>query len=41
MFFIEHNHIINNHIRDKKNPTEFSLKAIRSEIRFYTNPGLY
>ena len=30
----------NNHIRDKKNPTEFSLKAIRSEIRFHTNPGL-
>ena len=30
----------NNHILDKKNSTEFSFKAIRSEIRFHTNPGL-
>ena len=30
----------NNHILDKKNLTEFSFKAIRSEIRFYTNPEL-
>ena len=22
------------------NPTEFSFKAFRSEIKFYTNPGL-
>ena len=25
---------------DKKNSTEFSLKASRAEIRFHTNPGL-
>ena len=30
----------NNHILDKKNSTEFSFKAIRSEIRFHTNPEL-
>ena len=30
----------NDHILDKKNSTEFSFKAIRSEIRFHTNPGL-
>ena len=30
----------NNHIPDKKNTTEFSFKAFRSEIRFHTNPGL-
>ena len=30
----------NNHILDKKNSTEFSFKAIRSEIRIHTNPGL-
>ena len=30
----------NNHILDKKNSIEFSFKAIRSEIRFHTNPGL-
>ena len=27
-------------IVDKKNSTEFSLKASRAEIRFHTNPGL-
>ena len=30
----------NNNILDKKNSTEFSFKAIRSEIRFHTNPEL-
>ena len=30
----------NNHILDKKNLTEFSFKAIRSEISFHTNPWL-
>ena len=30
----------NSHILDKKNSTEFSFKAIISEIRFHTNPGL-
>ena len=27
-------------ILDKKNSSEFFFKAIRSEIRFHTNPGL-
>ena len=30
----------NHQIVDKKNSTEFSLKASRAEIRFHTNPGL-
>ena len=30
----------NHQIVDKKNYTEFSLKASRAEIRFHTNPGL-
>ena len=30
----------NNYILDKNNPTEFSFEAIKSEIRFHTNPGL-
>ena len=30
----------NNLILDKKNLTEFSFKAIRSEISFHTNPWL-
>ena len=30
----------NHQIVDKKNSTEFSLKASRAEIRFHTHPGL-
>ena len=30
----------NHQIVDKKNSTEFSLKASRAEIQFHTNPGL-
>ena len=30
----------NSHALDKNNSTEFSFKALRSEIGFYTNPGL-
>ena len=30
----------NHQIVDKKNSTEFSIKASRAEIRFHTNPGL-
>ena len=30
----------NHQIIDKTNGTEFSIKALKSEIRFHTNPGL-
>ena len=32
--------VFNHQIIDKRNDSEFSIKAFKSEIRFHTNPGL-